>query len=38
MIHQVAAFPRRRAGEIDELICTILAGESRPLSAYDLAG
>ena len=37
MIHHPAAFPRRRAGEIDELICAILAGESCSLSAYDIA-
>ncbi|MDZ7283243.1 transcriptional repressor [Sphingomonas sanguinis] len=38
MIHHAAAVPRRRAGEIDELICTILTGQARPLSAYDIAG
>ena len=38
MIHQPAAFARRRSGEIDELVCAILAAESRPLSAYDIAG
>jgi Fur family zinc uptake transcriptional regulator len=37
MSRRPATFVRRRRGEIEELVCTLLAGEPRPLSAYDIA-